>query len=141
MGRPIDGIADGPDLPAGSEAPELSRYDLHIDAPAIAGLGAPVAATVRIEARPGWSLSLDYPVRLELSAPLGLTPSHQVWQRGQATTASEREVEFTASWSPTRSGPHAIAGEVRFGLCHDRACVPVRERILVELMIADERTN
>ena len=139
VGRPLD-VLHGDSYGAGETEPQPG-YDLRIDAPDRVRVGDHMATRFVVRARPDWKINLEYPVELDISAPTGLSPSRQTWQLTGAEMASEKACEFLVNWRPIAPGAHRLAGELRFGMCRDSACVPVREQIAVEFLVSDYEGN
>jgi hypothetical protein len=100
--------------------------------------GAEATAGIKVVPATGYHLSTDYPIKLTLEAPDGvklakteLTAGGRDKAQGDATTLSEKLVEFAVKATADKPGAYEIKGMFKFGVCDDQACHPKRQPITI----------
>lgn len=102
-----------------------SDYALTISAPS-AKTGSKAVAKVKIQPKGKYHINLDFPTKLTMKAPSGVTLEKTKLTKQDAAkfeeTTAEFEVAFTA---PDSAGKKSFEGELVFAVCEgDKACIP-----------------
>ena len=120
--------ACSPERAADADAPLLAleepQYALLVDDGADGG-----QLRTRLTKRGAWHFSLEYPVRLEVSAA-GLSPDPTTLRKDDAREFSEDALEFQLALAngTAEAGDRRVKGTLHFGVCMtDQLCQPVSE--------------
>jgi hypothetical protein len=121
------GLAGIGAAPVAAETRGGEGYVLEIVAPPPSKAGAPGTATVTVRTRGGWKLNTDYPFKLELSPPAGVTVAKSVLRKGDARRFEEREAALDIVITAARAGQADVGAIVKFATCDDASCAVHKE--------------
>lgn len=82
----------------------------------------PSQVELTLDARGGYHVNLDYPIRVELQAP-GLKLTKSALARGDAAELSEQRARFALPFT-AEAGVHELTANVDFAVCTKETCVP-----------------
>jgi hypothetical protein len=125
-GKPVEGegktaVADG--------APATDKeYTLQID-PEDAQVGQESKVSIRVIPQGEWHMNLEYPTKLEITAPAGTTVAKPKLAKADAIKLDEGSCEFAVAFTPQEAGEKTFTGEMKFAVCIDEACVPKTEKL------------
>lgn len=94
------------------------------------------AATVKLvlEARGNYHVNQEYPIKIDLKAPAGVTLPKPSLGRPDAAEFGEKiarfEVPFTAP-----AGAHELSADVDFAVCTPETCVPDQRKLAIKLAV------
>ncbi len=94
------------------------------------------AATVKLvlEARGNYHVNQDYPIKIDLKAPAGVTLPKPSLGKPDAAEFGEKiarfEVPFTAP-----AGAHELSADVDFAVCTPETCVPDQRKLAIKLAV------
>jgi hypothetical protein len=114
-------VVDG--APAGGD----ERYDLLIQPPADAKAGQAGQVTVKVVPKKPWHMNLDFPTKLEVEAPDGVTLAKATQKKADAVKLDDDNCEFAVEFTPASAGEQTFTGKFKFAVCQDEACAPVTE--------------
>lgn len=96
--------------------------------------GAPAKLKLVLEARGGYHVNQDYPIRIDLKAPPGVKLDKTSLGKSDAAEfgepAAKFEVPFTAS-----SGAHQLTADVDFAVCTPETCMPDQRKLAIALNV------
>jgi hypothetical protein len=113
---------------------------LAIEVPADAKAGAETIAKVTVTPGAGYHVNVDYPVKLVLESPQGvsvskaeLTAGGHSKGKGDADEFDEKQLAFSVKLTPAASGSYTVNGNFKFAVCDASQCLPKRETIAITL--------
>lgn len=111
---------------------------LAIEPPADAKPGAEVVAKVTVTPGKGYHVNTEYPVKLTLAPPAGVTLAKADFvagghdkAKGDADAFDEQNLAFAVKVTPTASGSYTISGKFKFAVCDRDQCLPKKETIAI----------
>ena len=109
---------------------------LAIVPPADAKPGAEVVAKVTVTPAKGYHVNTEYPIKLTLAPPAGVTLAKADFAagghdkaKGDADALDEQSLAFAVKLTPTASGSYTINGKFKFAVCDRDQCLPKKETI------------
>lgn len=100
--------------------------------------GSEATAAVKLAPGPGYHVSTDYPIKLTLEAPAGVTvPKTEMTAggrskaQGDAQTLSEQQLAFAVKATADKAGSYEIKGVLKFGICEKDSCHPKKQPITI----------
>lgn len=111
------------------DGPGDDRFALRITPPADAAVGREGVVTVAAVPQGPWHINLDFPTKLALSAPEGVTLPKPELAKADAAKLDEKSAEFAVKFTPTSAGDKTFTGEFKFAVCQDEACSPVTQKV------------
>jgi hypothetical protein len=151
-----------PVTPGGSDAPPVgnqitgdqlgpvdAQYRLQategrlvVEAPGEAAPNAQVAAKVKVTVAEGYELTTNYPLKLSLEAPPGVTLEKAVLTSGgmervlgDAEMLDKSGIAFIVKASAAAPGSFTIHGVLKFSVCDHEACIAKKEPIEIALLV------
>ena len=133
--------AAAPSAPAASDDrsrlhPEEGK--LAIEPPADAKAGAEAVAKVTVTPSAGYHVNTEYPTKLTLTSPQGVTLAKTEFvagghdnAKGDADALDEKQLAFAVKLTPAASGSYTINGSFKFAVCDQNQCLPKRETIAI----------
>jgi len=111
---------------------------LAIELPADAKAGAEVIAKVTVTPGAGYHVNTEYPTKLTLTPPQGVTLAKAELAagghdnaKGDADALDEKQLAFAVKLTPAASGSYTINGNFKFAVCDKSQCLPKREAIAI----------
>jgi hypothetical protein len=111
---------------------------LAIELPADAKAGAETIAKVTVTPGDGYHVNTEYPTKLTLTPPQGVTLAKAEFAagghdsaKGDADALDEKQLAFAVKLTPTASGSYTINGNFKFAVCDKSQCLPKREAIAI----------
>lgn len=111
------------------DGPGDDRFAVRITPPADAAVGREGVVTVAAVPQGPWHINLDFPTKLALSAPEGVTLPKPELAKADAAKLDEKSAEFAVKFTPTSAGDKTFTGEFKFAVCQDEACSPVTQKV------------
>ncbi len=100
--------------------------------------GTETTAKLAIAPAAGYHVATDYPIKLTLEAPEGvtlakteLTAGGRDKAQGDAETLSEQSLAFAVKATPEKAGSYEIKGVFKFGICEKESCHPKKQPITI----------
>lgn len=120
---------------ADRETVRADGYEVVVETSGPASAGHPVALDVTIEPRDGYKLNLEFPLRVELALPEGVTAGRTRLGRDDARRLDERGAALTTTLTSSVDGEATVLVELRFAVCSDRTCEPKRDQVTFRLRV------
>jgi hypothetical protein len=147
-GLPSMGGAPGaePAKPStGGPASEEDRFKLKpnegklaIQLPADAKVGAESIARITVTPGAGYHVNTEYPVKLTLAPPQGVTLAKSQFvagghdkAKGDADALDDNQLAIAVKLTPTASGGYTINGDFKFAVCDADQCLAKKEAISI----------
>lgn len=125
-GKPVEG--EGKLAVADSVGASDKEYTLQID-PEEAKVGEESTVSIRVIPQGEWHMNLEYPTKLEVTAPEGTTVAKPKLAKTDAVKLDEQSAEFAIAFTPQEAGEKTFTGEFKFAVCQEEACVPKTEKL------------
>jgi hypothetical protein len=139
MGHPKDPAPVAPS-PADADRSRLKPEEgkLAIESPADAKAGAETVAKVTVTPATGYHVNTEYPTKLTLTSPQGVTLAKAEFvagghdkAKGDADALDEKQLAFAVKLTPGASGSYTINGSFKFAVCDASQCLPKKETIAI----------
>jgi len=111
---------------------------LAIDPPADAKAGAEAIAKITVTPGAGYHVNTEYPTKLTLTAPDGVTLAKDKFiagghdkSRGDADALDEQRLAIAVKLTPAASGSYTINGNFKFAVCDRDQCLAKQETIAI----------
>ncbi|PCC68906.1 hypothetical protein SAMN02745121_07564 [Nannocystis exedens] len=111
-----------------------TNYDLTIEKPA-AKVNVKAVAAVKLTAKGVYRINREFPARLSLTAPDGVTLDRTKLMAADAKI-TEKELKFEIGLTASTAGKKTITGELRGAVCNDADCIPFTEKVSIEVGVA-----
>jgi len=102
--------------------------------------GSEAIAAVKLAPAAGYHISTDYPIKLTLEPPDGvtvakaqLTAGGRDKAQGDADALSEQTLAFSVKATPAKAGSYAIKATFKFGVCDKDSCHPKKQPITIQV--------
>ncbi|MBP9087792.1 MAG: hypothetical protein KBG15_16855 [Kofleriaceae bacterium] len=118
MGKEPPGAGTGP-ATAGAD----TSFTLTID-PFTGAAGAAVAGSLKIVPGKGFHVNKDFPVKLTLEAPAGVTLAKAVQEKPDAAQFDDDNLIFNVKATAVTAGSYNIKGKFKFAVCTASTCDP-----------------
>jgi len=103
-------------------------------APLNGAAGAATAGVVTVVPGKGFHVNVDFPVKLTLEPPAGVTIEKAVQEKPDAAKFDENNLIFNVKATAASAGTYAIKGKFKFAVCTPSTCDP--KMVPVEIALA-----
>jgi hypothetical protein len=100
--------------------------------------GAEAVAKLALAPATGWKVATDYPIKLQLEAPAGVTLVKTEMSaggrnkvQGDAATLTEQALSFDIKATADKAGSYEIKGVFKFGICEKESCHPKKQPVTI----------
>lgn len=131
-GKPVEG--EGKVAVAAGGGATDKEYALQID-PGEAKVGQESKVSIRVIPQGEWHMNLEYPTKLEITAPAGTTVAKPKLEKADAVKLDEQSAEFAIAFTPSEAGDKTFTGEFKFAVCQEEACVPKTEKLEFQVAV------
>ncbi|HEY0194144.1 MAG TPA: hypothetical protein VGC42_23665 [Kofleriaceae bacterium] len=142
MGKPAEAKPVDVKPAAGDDRSRLQPQEgkLAVDAPADAKAGSETTAHVTVTPGAGFHVNTEYPVKLTLETPQGVTLGKTEFKagghdqgKGDADAFDEKQLAFSVKLTPSASGDYTVNGSFKFAVCDASQCLPKKETIAIKV--------
>lgn len=116
-------------LALSSTAFAAGNYKLVVTPPKSAAKGQPAVAVVHIEGAGEYKLNTDYPTKLVITPPDGVTVAKAKLTKADATKFTKDGADFAISFTSSSVGVKTFTGEVKFMVSTDTNANPIEEKL------------
>ena len=117
--------------PLTTQTPDDSHtFDVAVNAPDSAAANQPAEAVITVTPTPGWKLNDEFPTKLTVAAPQGVTVDTPVIDKKTAKRFTKARADFAVTFrAPV--GTQAFSSKLRFAVCtvDETVCIPKTETI------------
>jgi hypothetical protein len=143
MGHPQAQAQDGAPAkpsPADTDRSRLKPEEgkLAIVPPADARAGAEAVAKITVTPATGYHVNTEYPTKLTLTSPQGVTLAKAELvagghdkAKGDADDFDEKQLAFAVKLTAAATGSYTINGSFKFAVCDASQCLPKKETIAI----------
>lgn len=140
MGRGTEAKAPAPAPSASDDAryklkPEEGKLAIE---PVSAKAGAEAVARITVTPGSGYHVNTEYPIKLTLTPPAGVTLAKDKFvagghdkAQGDADALDEKQLAFAIKLTPASSGDYTINGNFKFAVCDKDQCLAKQETIAI----------
>jgi len=79
---------------------------------------------VSVTPKPGWKLNEDFPTKLTVTAPSGVTVDKAKQRKGDAKHFSKKKGEFDVTFTSASAGDKKFDATFKFAVCTESSCDP-----------------
>jgi len=108
--------------PAQPVTPSGPSFALSVEAPPEVKVGGESAPSIRVVPRGGYKVNMEYPTKLQVKAPAGVSPAEETLPKAKAARHTEGEILFKPAFKLESAGEHAFQGTLRFSVCTKQQC-------------------
>jgi hypothetical protein len=142
--RGVPEIKGGPGTPAKGGNDDAFRLkpeegNLAIQVAGDAKAGQETVATVVVTPGPNYKINFEYPIKLSLESPTGVTLAKAEFKagghdksKGDAEAFEEKQLKFAVKMTPS-SGNFTINGTFKFAVCDKDQCLAKKEPIAIQV--------
>ena len=112
--------------------PVTAAYALKVDAPP-AKKGQKAVAKIKITPGAGYHINKEYPTKLALHPPAGVTIDKPQLGAKDAAKWEEKGGEFDVSYTAAHPGKQMVTGELKFAVCSANSCNPQSSAVSFEI--------
>lgn len=112
---------------AGKTIADTESYIVSLASPAKVVKGAQTIMTIEVKPKTGWHLNQDYPTRLTVNPPAGVSVSKDHQGKGDAVAFAEDHGAWKVSFTAASPGDEAFKGVLKFAVCTATSCDPKKQ--------------
>ncbi len=113
----------------GTVLAETETYIVKADVPAELVSGEEAVVTINLLPKTGWKINQEFPTKLKVTPPAGVTLVADTQNAAEAEKFSEKQAVFKVKCSPQGAGVKAFAANFRFAMCTDATCDPKKAEL------------
>jgi hypothetical protein len=118
---------------SGSAFAHDEDFDVSIKAPA-ARASAKGVASLKVTPKGKFHMNLEYPIKLTIAAPSGVSVERAKQTSKDATKFNEASAEFDIAFKADTPGKKSFTGELKFAICEQQtSCHPHVEKIAFDV--------
>jgi hypothetical protein len=110
-------------------------FKVDVKAPASAKKGEKATAKLQVEGTGEFHVNTDYPAKLTIEAPSGVTLDKTKQINRDAVKFEKSGAVFAIAFTSSDTGKKAIKGEFKFAVCTDNNCQPSNEKIAFDVEV------
>ncbi len=95
--------------------------------------GAEVTARLVVLPGAGYHMNKDFPTKLTLEPPAGVTLSKTVLEPADAERFTDDVLAFAVKMTATAAGEYTIPGTFKFAVCTETTCDPKKQKVALVL--------
>jgi len=119
--------------PGPAQNTDDGSYKLALEQPAAVTPGAAATARVTITPGPGYKMNKDFPTKLTLEPPAGVTVDKATFALSDAESFDEHKLVFAVKATPASAGDFTIPAKIKFAVCTDATCDPKRREVSIRV--------
>jgi len=111
---------------------------LAIEAPTDAKAGSEAVAKIRVTPGSGYHVNTEYPIKLTLTSPAGVTLAKAEYVagghdkgKGDLDALDDNQLALSVKLTPASSGSYTINGNFKFAVCDKDQCLAKKETIAI----------
>ncbi len=113
----------------GTVLAETETYIVKADVPTDLESGSEAVVTINLLPKTGWKINQEFPTKLKVKAPEGVTVNAESQGADEAESFTEKQALFKVSCSPEGAGSKEFAADFRFAVCTDATCDPKKAEL------------
>jgi hypothetical protein len=104
-------------------------YQVRLDVPATMSPGTEGVVRVFVEPKTGWKMNFDFPTRLEIVPPAGVSVVKAALSVEDAERFEAKGATFAVKFTADSPGVKQFQGKFRFAVCTDSTCDPKKSEL------------
>lgn len=104
-------------------------YSVDLDAPKTLAQGSEGVVKVNVTPGTGWKMNKEFPTRLNVKAPAGVTVVKDQQVLEDAEKFEDKGATFAITFKADSPGPKAFEADFKFAVCTDATCDPKKETL------------
>ena len=104
-------------------------YQVKLDVPGSVAKDAQGVVRVTIVPSEGWKMNKEFPTRLKVQAPEGVSLAKEQQSLSDAEKFADKELTFAIRFTPASTGKKSFNADFRFAVCTDATCDPKKEKL------------
>lgn len=104
-------------------------FKVDVKAPASAKKGEKATAKLHLEGTGGFHVNTEYPAKLTITAPAGVTLDKASQTHKEAAKFAKEGADFDIAFTSKDAGKKDFTGEFKFAVCTDNNCAPQAEKV------------
>ncbi len=125
---PTGGPGAAPAAPTADD-PNDTSFQFEAQQPAPGKAGTEAVARFVISPGTGYKMNKEYPTKLTLEPPAGVTVAKTVLELGDAESFSDKGLTFAVKLTAAQPGEFTIPATVKFAVCTDATCDPKKKKV------------
>jgi hypothetical protein len=122
-------------LALSSTAFAAENYKLTVTPPATVVKGQPAVALVHVEGTNGFGMNVEYPAKLTITPPAGVTVVKATQTKADAKKFAKTGADFEIKFTSADVGTKAFTGEFKFAVSTDTDTAPVAAKISFSVVV------
>ena len=111
------------------------NYKLDVSAPS-AKANQKATAHVILKGTGEFHVNPDYPTKLTVVAPAGVTLEKDTLRKDDAVKFAKEGADFAINFTATDAGKKSFTGTFKFAVCSDNECKPQTEQLAFDVDVA-----
>lgn len=108
---------------------DTDTYSIRVDLPEGAAAGQGSKVTVHVSPKPGWKLNQDFPTKLTVTPPAGVTVAKATQSAKDAAKFEEKAAAFEIDFTPASAGAKQFTADFKFAVCTESTCDPKKQAL------------
>ena len=104
-------------------------YTLTVEVPDSVSKGAEGKVRVKVVPKKGWKMNKEFPTKLKVEAPDGVTVKSQKQSVKDAERFDDAGATFAVDFKADASGKKAFTADFKFAVCTEATCDPKRQKL------------
>lgn len=113
----------------GSTGAETDFYTVAITYPASVEAGGSGVATIVITPKTGWKMNHEFPTKITVAAPTGVTVTKPEQKKDDAVRFADKGAAFEVPFTASAAGDKAFQAKLKFAVCTEATCDPKKEEL------------
>lgn len=131
---PAQPLEQKPAVPAATPVVEDTSFKLGLTSDAEYTAGTPATLKLLLEARGGYHVNQDYPIKVQLKAAGGVALPKPNLAKADAAEFGEHKVRFELPFT-AEAGAREVSADVDFAVCTAETCVPDQRTVTLSLNV------
>jgi hypothetical protein len=119
----------------GTTLAETDTYVVNANVPASATTGADTVVTINLTPKTGWKINQEFPTKLKVTAPEGVSLASDTQSASDADKFSEKAAVFQVKFKAESAGDKKFTADFRFAVCTDATCDPKKAALAWNLPV------
>ena len=103
---------------------DKKSFVVSVEVPKQVASGARDKVLVLVTPKPGWKLNMQFPTKLTVVPPGGVTVDKAKLRKGDAAHFSEKKGKFEVWFKSSSAGDKEFTGKFKFAVCTEKSCDP-----------------
>lgn len=117
------------DPQAGAGAAKDDTYDIAVETPDPVASGSEGTVRVKVTPGAGWKMNHEYPTKLRVTAPDGVTVTKAEQAKGDAERFEDAGATFAVTFTAASAGEKSFQAKLKFAVCTEATCTPKSQEL------------